>query len=145
MGFSCELIFGVCYFKNHPEHKLSLSGNSLCLCFFSPITLLKIFFPPCFPSFAFRALGWIYNLNRGRHRFSSCLVYSFYKQHPFVGLTRDLHSLLINTKINRPLKLSVTPASSAAGVLEDQARWQSQAPDTHNVCSVALGFDSVGS
>ena len=58
---------------------------------------------------------------------------------------RDLHSLLINTEINRPLKLSVTPASSAACALEDQARWPSQAASTHNVCSVALGFRSMAS
>lgn len=145
LGFFRWLIFEICYFKSHSEHKLLLSGNSLCFCFHNHITLLKISFPPYFPSFSFWACCWIYNLNRGRHRNSFCLVYPFYKQHSFVGLVRDLHSLLINTKINRPLKLSVTLASSAAWVLKDRARWQSQAPDTHNVCSVALGFSSLGS
>lgn len=143
-GCFCWLIFEVCYFKNHLKCKLLMSGNSLCFCFFNLIILLKISFPPYFPTFSLWAFGWLYNLNRGRHWNSFCLVY-FYKQHPFVGLVRDLHSLLITTKINRPLKLSVTPASSAARVREDQARWQSQAPNTHNVCSVALGFNSMGS
>lgn len=145
VGFFCCLIFEVSYFKNCSEHKLSLSGNSLCFCFFSHITLLKISFPRYFPTFSFWAFGWSYYWNRGSNGCSFCLVYSFYKQHPFVGLGRDLHSSLINTKINRPLKLSATPASSAGRVLEDQARWQSQAPNTHNVCSVALGFNSLGS